>query len=215
MKGEGLGTFLPAVQANTPTAMSQIATVLVILHSLFRLIMPKCLSKFEQEITDFHSEFNNVFTFGGLEPGGVSAQMNVSALGKLLSFFIGRVQGGWHTDVSDNICRWTLFVLLLRVSPGISCFIFLCCNIFETVIQMVIQDLSVSHAVVYTFVRKTSGLFFWYSKVQTFILDSLLRKIRRHISVGWRIIFLQPGMLQDPKTESDTLATLGVYHLIA
>jgi hypothetical protein len=119
MKGEGLGTFLPAVQANTPTAMSQIATVLTVLHTLFRLITPKCLSKFEQEITDFHSEFNNVFTFGGLEPGGVGAQMNVSALGKLLSFFIGRVQGGWHTDVSDNICRWTLFVLLLRVGPGI------------------------------------------------------------------------------------------------
>ena len=118
MKGEGLGTFLPAVQANTPTAMSQITTVLSVLHTLFRLITPKCLSKFEQETTDFHSEFNNVFTFGGLEPGGVSAQMNVSALGELLSFFIGRVQGGWHTDVSDSICRWTLFVLLLRVGPG-------------------------------------------------------------------------------------------------
>ena len=118
MKGEGLGTFLPAVQANTPTAMSQIATILSTLHKLFRLITPKCLSKFEQEITDFHSNFNNVFTFGGLEPGGVSAQMNVSALGELLSFFIGRVQGGWHTDVSDSICRWTLFVLLLRVGPG-------------------------------------------------------------------------------------------------
>ena len=99
--------------------MSQIATILTVLHTLFRLIMPKCLSKFEQEIMDFHSEFNNVFSFGGLEPGGVSAQMNVSALGQLLSFFIGRVQGGWHTDVSDSICRWTLFALLLRVSPGI------------------------------------------------------------------------------------------------
>ena len=119
MKGEGIGTFLPAVQANTPTAMSQIATILSTLHTLFRFIMPKCLSKFEQEITDFHSNFNNVFTFGGLEPGGVSAQMNVSALGELLSFFIGKVQGGWHTDVSDSICRWTLFVMLLRVGPGI------------------------------------------------------------------------------------------------
>lgn len=128
MKGEGLGTFLPAVQANTPTAMSQIAATLKVLHTLFRLITPKCLSKFELEITDFHSNFNNVFTFGGLDPGGVSAQMNVSALGNLLSFFIGRVQGGWHTDVSDNICRWTLFALLLRVGPGISYFIFLLHN---------------------------------------------------------------------------------------
>ena len=119
MKGERLGTFLPAVQANTPTAMSQIATVSTVLHTLFRLIMPKFLSKFEQEITDFHSEFNNIFSFGGLEPDRVSAQMNVSALGQLLSFFIGQVQGVWHTDVSDSICRWTLFALLLQVSPGI------------------------------------------------------------------------------------------------
>jgi hypothetical protein len=160
MKGEGLGTFLPAVQANTPTAMSQIATVLSVLHALFRLITPKCLSKFEQEITDFHSDFNNVFTFGGLEPGGVSAQMNVSALGELLSFFIGRVQGGWHSDVSDSICRWTLFVLLLRVGPGKFYFIFLCGDVFKTLIQMVIQDHSVLHAVVYTFVQRMFGLFF-------------------------------------------------------
>jgi hypothetical protein len=160
MKGEGLGTFLPAVQANTPTATSQIATVLSVLHSLFRLITPKCLSKFEQEITDFHSEFNNVFTFGGLEPGGVSAQMNVSALGEQLSFFIGRVQGGWHTDVSDSICRWTLFVLLLRVSPGNFQFIFPLHDLFKALIQMAIQDLSVLHAAVYTSVQRMFGLFF-------------------------------------------------------
>jgi hypothetical protein len=160
MKGEGLGTFLPAVQANTPTAMSQIATVLSILHKLFRLITPKCLSKFEQEITDFHSDFNNVFTFGGLKPGGVSAQMNVSALGELLSFFIGKAQGGWHSDVSDSICRWTLFVLLLRVGPGNFYFIFLCGDVFKTLIQMEIQDLSVLHAVVYTYVQRMFGLFF-------------------------------------------------------
>ena len=116
MKGEGLGTFLPAVKANTPTAMSQIATVLRVLHMLFHLIMPKCLSKFEQEITEFHSEFNNLITFGGLKPGGVGAQMNVSALGMLLAFFIGRVQGGWHCDMSDNICRWTLFALCYELA---------------------------------------------------------------------------------------------------
>ena len=89
MKGEGLETFLPAIQANMPTATSQIATVLSTLHFLFHLITPKCLSKFKQEITDFHSEFNNVFTFGGLELGGVSTQVNVSVLGEQLSFFIG------------------------------------------------------------------------------------------------------------------------------
>jgi hypothetical protein len=121
IKGEGLGTFAPAIQANTPAAVSQITTVLTVLHTLFRLIVPKCLSKFEQQITDFHSEFNNMITFGGLEPGAASTQMNVSsALGQFLAFFIGQVQGGWHTDVSDNICRWTLFTLLLRVGPGIS-----------------------------------------------------------------------------------------------
>jgi hypothetical protein len=124
IEGEGLGTFAPAVQANTPAVVSQTTTVLTVLHTLFRLIVPKCLSKFEQDITDFHSKFNNMITFGGLEPGATSAQMNVSALGQFLSFFIGEVQGGWHTDKSDNICRWTLFTLLLRVGPGILYFIF-------------------------------------------------------------------------------------------
>jgi hypothetical protein len=93
MKGEGLDTFLPAVQANMHTAMSQIATILTVLHSLFRLITPKCLSKFEQEITDFHSEFNNIFSFGGLEPGGGCSNERVSA--RETTFFFYWTSAGW------------------------------------------------------------------------------------------------------------------------
>lgn len=118
MKGEGQGTFLPAVQANTPTALAQISTVLQILHGLYWHIMPKCISKFEFEIINFHAEFNNVLTFGGLGSNGTSVQMNSSSLGETLSFYIGNIQGGWHQDNSDDLCEWTLFTLLLRVGPG-------------------------------------------------------------------------------------------------
>lgn len=118
MKGEGLGTVLPAVQADTPAAKSQIMTVLNILNRLYRLVMPKCLSKFEFEIVDFHCTLNNVFNFGGLDPSGTSVQLNVSSLGKSLENYIGTVQGGWHIDRSDDPLKWTLFVLLLRVGPS-------------------------------------------------------------------------------------------------
>lgn len=118
MKGEGLGTALPAVQANTSTAHSQIATVLQVLHSLYRRIMPKSISKFEFDIMDFHSNFNNVVSFGGLTPNGTGCQLNVSSLGKSLAEYIGNVQGGWHSDTPDDETRWTLFTLLLRVGPS-------------------------------------------------------------------------------------------------
>ena len=85
---------------------------------------------------------------------------------------------------------------------------------FKTFIQMVIQDLSVLHAVVYTFARRMLGSSFWFSKVLTFILVLPPQKIPWHINVGSIRIFQLLGMLLGPKTELDTLAILGVYHLI-
>jgi hypothetical protein len=118
LKGDGPGTFLPAVQANLSAASSQIRTVLETLHELRRRVFPKCVSKFEHDITEFHSEYNNIFSFGGLKPNGSSVQMNVSSLGKLLDIAIGEIQGKWHTDLHDDFTAWTLFTLLLRVGPS-------------------------------------------------------------------------------------------------
>lgn len=120
-KGEGQGVVLPASQANTEPARKQIATVLRILHQLYRLIMPKSISKFEMEMADFHSEYNNVVSLGGLEPGPTSCQLNVSLLGKSLKELLGS-QGFWHPDNLDDITRYTLFVLLLNISPSRSIF---------------------------------------------------------------------------------------------
>ncbi|PPR06208.1 hypothetical protein CVT24_000641, partial [Panaeolus cyanescens] len=58
-----------------------------------------------------------MYTFGGLEPGATSVQLNVSSLGETLEESIGQVQGMWHTDINDDPNRFTLFVLLLRVGP--------------------------------------------------------------------------------------------------
>nr|GAT47728.1 predicted protein [Mycena chlorophos] len=49
-EGEGAGSFFPAVQTRTPEAEEIIARILVILHRLFRLIMPLSISKFEWSI---------------------------------------------------------------------------------------------------------------------------------------------------------------------
>ncbi|KAF5323192.1 hypothetical protein D9619_013757 [Psilocybe cf. subviscida] len=118
MKGDGLGTVLPSVQANSSQAVSQISAILKTLHTLRRLVMPKCLSRFENEIWDFHMDLNNVFSFGGLEPNGSSVQLNVSSLGVNLNKAIGAVQGFWHADFLDDPQFWTLFILLLRIGPG-------------------------------------------------------------------------------------------------
>jgi len=117
LKGDGQGTVLPAVQVDTVEARAQIGSVLKVLHDLYRHIMPLCISKFEFEIIDFHSEINNVLSFGGLSPAGTSVQFNNSSLGHILWELIGD-QGSWHTDIGDDITRFTLFILLLHVGPS-------------------------------------------------------------------------------------------------
>lgn len=120
MKGEGLGTFLPAMQANSSEAHGQIHQILVELHTLRCLIMPKCLSKFEHDICDFSMNYNNIFSFGSLEPNGTSIQLNVSSVGKLLDSTIGTQQGSWHTNKSDDPQFWTMFTLLFCLPAGMN-----------------------------------------------------------------------------------------------
>lgn len=118
IKGEGQGSVAPAVQANTGAAAAQIGSVLTTLHQILRLIMPKCTSRFEREIEAFHSEMNNVVAFGGLEPGTTSCQLNVSSLGDHLTKYMGKDQGGIHTDPHDDSSRMTMVVTLLRAGPS-------------------------------------------------------------------------------------------------
>jgi len=116
-KGEGLGVVVPASQANTTPARQQIGALLAILHKLYRAIMPKSTSKFEMAMADFHSNYNNVVSFGGPEPGPTSCQYNNSSHGKSLRELLGH-QGFWHPDNLDDKTRYTLFVLLLHVGPS-------------------------------------------------------------------------------------------------
>ncbi|KAJ6605617.1 hypothetical protein B0H10DRAFT_2195488 [Mycena sp. CBHHK59/15] len=77
-EGEGHGNFMPAVQTNTPEAAAIIKEVLQILHRLYRLIMPLCVSRFEWDMLEFNGIDNNVVVCGGLEPGPTSCQLNAS-----------------------------------------------------------------------------------------------------------------------------------------
>jgi hypothetical protein len=85
-EGEGYGHFSPAVQTNTPQAAAMIKEVLQILHQLYRLIMPLCISRFEWDMMELHGYENNVVAFGGLEPGPTSVQHNSSSSANVFDF---------------------------------------------------------------------------------------------------------------------------------
>ncbi|KAF8151212.1 hypothetical protein K438DRAFT_1865080 [Mycena galopus ATCC 62051] len=116
-KGQGLGCFQPAVQADTPMAQHVIRRTLTVVHELQQLILPCCLSKFEWEMIKFLTDDNNIFVFGGLGPGATGLQGNFSGTGDL-KYSIGPQQGRWHTDLSDAYTFWTMGILLLRLPPG-------------------------------------------------------------------------------------------------
>ncbi|KAJ7440579.1 hypothetical protein FB451DRAFT_1415077 [Mycena latifolia] len=65
-EGEGHGAFMPAVQTNTPQATVIIKEVLQILHQLYRLIMPLCMSRFEWDMMEFNGIENNVIAFANV-----------------------------------------------------------------------------------------------------------------------------------------------------
>lgn len=117
IKGEGQGSVAPAVQA-TGSGAAQIRAVLATLHELQGLIGPICLSKFEKEIQDFHSDMNNVVTFGGLKPAATSCQKNVSSRGDDLTKYMGKDQGGPHVDEFDANTRMSMLITLLRIGPS-------------------------------------------------------------------------------------------------
>jgi hypothetical protein len=118
LKGEGQGVVLPAVQVDTSEGTAQIGAVLKCLHALHRSVLRKCISKFEFDVGEFHSEINNVVSFGGLEPSGTSVQYNVSSLSdEALHQLIG-AQGAWHNDMLDCVTRFTMFVLMIATGPS-------------------------------------------------------------------------------------------------
>ncbi|KAF9528572.1 hypothetical protein CPB83DRAFT_894357 [Crepidotus variabilis] len=117
LKGKGQGTILPAVQTNLSHASAHMKSLLKTLHKLYRYILPKCISRFEYEVSDFQSIYSNIFGFGGLDPNGTGMQMNVSSLSKTLADAIGNIQGFFHADQEDDFTRFTFFILLLRMGP--------------------------------------------------------------------------------------------------
>jgi hypothetical protein len=120
LQGNGVGVAQPAVQTVTPEAVNSIFNINKILASLYRLVVPTCVSKEELDVTDFHAIDNNVYCLGGLEPNNTSVQLNVSStrVGGVLAGSIGTESGWWHSDLGDDPTRWTLFTLLFRLPEG-------------------------------------------------------------------------------------------------
>lgn len=128
IEGDGRGTVAPAVQVQHP----RIRCLLRVCYHLFRHIMPTCISKFEWDMFNWICMDNNVPGFGGPLPNNTGLQVNVSSdIGDLASM-IGQVQGRLHTDRSDFHPGFTLFILALRLPPGV----------FLLFHQMIIVDIS-------------------------------------------------------------------------
>lgn len=117
-KGEGQGCVMPAFQIDTAEGTAQINRILQHLSFLGDIILRATLSRFEYEVTQFHSIDNNVFGFGGLRPYATGCQANVSSSTRNLAEAIGEGQGSWHPDKNDDYTRLTVAILLLRLPPG-------------------------------------------------------------------------------------------------
>ncbi|KAH7905382.1 hypothetical protein BJ138DRAFT_1118520 [Hygrophoropsis aurantiaca] len=120
MKGNGRGILRPALQVSTPEAKSQFTDILTTLHKLYQLIVPLSISKEEWDVFEHVMKDNNVFSFGGLDPGPVGCQLNISECrsgGELIAA-IGNVQGSWHVDIGDEPVTFTMVTMLLRIPPG-------------------------------------------------------------------------------------------------
>lgn len=115
----GQGILVPAQQIAYDGARKRIGKLLTTLKDIYQILGPLSMSRLEWEITQFHLDDNNIFSFGGLEHGGISVQFNVSSgfnggdLVKELS-----LQGTWHLDEGDAFTLRTLFILLLKLPPG-------------------------------------------------------------------------------------------------
>jgi len=120
MKGIGQGIFMPGVQSSTQSAVKSFSKINNLLHALCTKIIPKCVHEEEYKVTQFDAINNNITSFGGLEPGPTSCQMNVSSSfsGGTLMEVIGRLQGYWHPDNGDDPTRWTFLTMLFRLPPG-------------------------------------------------------------------------------------------------
>ena len=117
-QGEGQGCFMPAVQLLDPDLQQTVHEVTCILHKFYRLVIPRCISKFEWDVLEFHSIVNNIFGFGGFEPNNTGLQMNVSSGFSSLAELIGEHQGALHTDQHDYPPRYTIITICFNLLPG-------------------------------------------------------------------------------------------------
>ncbi|KAF8174837.1 hypothetical protein K438DRAFT_1980029 [Mycena galopus ATCC 62051] len=89
-EGEGFGHFGPAIQTDAKEA-APIKSILQILHRLYRLVMPLCISRFEWEFMELNGYENNVLAFGGLEPGPPGCQVNSSSAANVIDLDVQSV----------------------------------------------------------------------------------------------------------------------------
>ncbi|KAJ3974520.1 hypothetical protein EV361DRAFT_1018150 [Lentinula raphanica] len=122
-QGHGNGTLKPATQVANDAFQTNVGRIAVIMNKLYQIIVSHSVTCFEWEMAKFHFEDNNIFAAGGLGPGPVAIQMNVSdtstsITGEDLAKDIGRPQGSLHVDPGDSPTDPSLVVLILNLPKG-------------------------------------------------------------------------------------------------
>lgn len=122
VEGRGRGIYAPAVTSASSYAVSRIAEVNVLVHTIFRDVIEVTVMKEELAVLDFHGIHTNIFSAGGIAPANTSVQMNVSSqrTGGELSASIGDIQGKFHVDQSDCPPRLTMFLCFYKLAQGAS-----------------------------------------------------------------------------------------------
>ncbi|KAJ7580394.1 hypothetical protein C8J56DRAFT_1058029 [Mycena floridula] len=89
------------------------------LQELTMLMMPRSISKHQWEMTTFHLEDNNSFSFGGLQPGPIALQINISSILNAKGFFeaFGAIQSMIHGEDGDDTTMATNFHLIYHLPP--------------------------------------------------------------------------------------------------
>jgi len=160
-QGDGEGCYMPAAQLLDSNLRHAVADVTSVLHKLFRIIVPRCISKFEWDAIEFHSRMYNVFGFGGFEPNNTGLQMNVSSGFNSLAELIGKHQGSFHTDQHDHPPRYTLLTLCFNLPDG------MCSLLLFTLHPLTNAQTGADHG---PFILARQGLYAWENGVRIFHL---------------------------------------------
>ncbi|KAJ7587643.1 hypothetical protein C8J56DRAFT_1050885 [Mycena floridula] len=115
IQGQGRGSIAPATQKLDDLGEAQRLQLGQIIGEMTDIVFQFLLSKTEWNLYKFTKMDRNIVCIGSCQVGGRSIQINISSIvNELLETSIGKVQGRWHPDQSDDPELKTCFHLVFN-----------------------------------------------------------------------------------------------------